>query len=116
MSPSHAQSTSSTTISAQSGAAAATSAPDNDEMLAFLELNTTNPKSAILSMIQVNAHTSQKQSQPVKSLPAPLTLLYDPKSKGMKQRSLKTWNVAPGALPGSARLVRVLDRWLNDCR
>ena len=25
------------------------------------------------------------------------------------------WNVAPDALPGSARLVRVLDRWLNDC-
>ena len=23
------------------------------------------------------------------------------------------WNVAPDALPGSARLVRVLDRWLN---
>ena len=25
------------------------------------------------------------------------------------------WNVAPDALPGSKRLVRVLDRWLNDC-
>ena len=25
------------------------------------------------------------------------------------------WNVAPDALPGSARLVRVLDRWPNDC-
>ena len=25
------------------------------------------------------------------------------------------WNVAPDALPGSARLVRVLDRWRNDC-
>ena len=24
-------------------------------------------------------------------------------------------NVAPDALPGSATLVRVLDRWLNDC-
>ena len=24
------------------------------------------------------------------------------------------WNVAPDALPASARLVRVLDRWLND--
>ena len=24
------------------------------------------------------------------------------------------WNVAPDALPGSARLVRVLDRWPND--
>ena len=26
------------------------------------------------------------------------------------------WNVPPDALPGSATLVRVLDRWLNDCR
>ena len=25
------------------------------------------------------------------------------------------WNVAPDALPGSARLVRVLDHWRNDC-
>ena len=25
------------------------------------------------------------------------------------------WNVPPDALPGSATLVRVLDRWLNDC-
>ena len=25
------------------------------------------------------------------------------------------WNVAPDALPVSARLVRILDRWLNDC-
>ena len=25
------------------------------------------------------------------------------------------WNVAPNALPGSARLVHVLDRWLNNC-
>ena len=25
------------------------------------------------------------------------------------------WNVAPDALPGSARLVHVLDRWLNNC-
>ena len=25
------------------------------------------------------------------------------------------WNVAPDALPVSARLVRVLDRWPNDC-
>ena len=25
------------------------------------------------------------------------------------------WNMAPDALSGSARLVRVLDRWLNDC-
>ena len=25
------------------------------------------------------------------------------------------WNVALDALPGSARLVRVLDRWHNDC-
>ena len=25
------------------------------------------------------------------------------------------WNVPPDALPGSAMLVRVLDRWLNDC-
>jgi hypothetical protein len=24
------------------------------------------------------------------------------------------WNVPPGALPGSATFVRVLDRWLND--
>ena len=25
------------------------------------------------------------------------------------------WNVAPDALPGSARLIRILDHWLNDC-
>ena len=25
------------------------------------------------------------------------------------------WNVAPDALPGSVRFVRVLDRWRNDC-
>ena len=24
------------------------------------------------------------------------------------------WNVPPDAIPGSATLVRVLDRWLND--
>ena len=26
------------------------------------------------------------------------------------------WNVSPDALPGSVRLIRVLDRWLNDCK
>ena len=26
----------------------------------------------------------------------------------------KNWNVDPDALPGSARLVRILDRWNND--
>ena len=26
------------------------------------------------------------------------------------------WNVAPDALPVSVRLVRVLDRWRNDCK
>ena len=25
------------------------------------------------------------------------------------------WNVPPDALPGSATLVRILDRWLMDC-
>ena len=25
------------------------------------------------------------------------------------------WNVAPDALPGSARLVHILDHWPNNC-
>ena len=84
--PSHAQSTPSI---AKSGATAVITAPNNDEMLAFLEqLKTTIPKSAILSLTLVNPCASQKQSQPVRRLPAPLISLYSPKSKGMNKEQL----------------------------
>ena len=46
---------------------------------------------------------------------------YDLDRTSMKKidknsKSCMHWNVALDALPVSARLVRVLDRWLNDCR
>ena len=34
--------------------------------------------------------------------------------KQIKQQQFTHLNVAPDALPGSARLVHVLDHWLND--
>ena len=62
----------------------------------------------------------------VEELLYPLVFVWSPRSEGWPrydryEKSIKTakncmyWNVALDALPGSARLVRVLDRWSNDC-
>jgi hypothetical protein len=37
------------------------------------------------------------------------------KKKKMATIACMQWSVLPDALPGSTTLVRVLDRWLNDC-
>ena len=47
------------------------------------------------------------------SLSGVLEVKYDLDRTGMK-RNFMHWNVTPDALPGSKRLVHVLDRWLNN--
>ena len=44
---------------------------------------------------------------------------HDLDRTGMKKdkngKNCMHWNVAPDALCGSVSIVRILDRWLNDC-
>lgn len=69
-------------------------APTEDEISTFFEqLKCSNPQSAILSLVHIRPFPCTSSSQrpalpPLKRLPAPLTSLYDPRTKKLSKSSL----------------------------